>query len=82
MSYRLSHLGEEAVVAAAAVPQPSTVLVAAQLMGVALVPWVPVMGGAWVGKKMGGSDGAWLGGISGFVLSVAAMTALLKKVGQ
>lgn len=77
MSYRLSHIGEAAVEQAA---QPSTSMPMLAITGAALVSWVPVVGGAWAGKKFGGADGAWIGGISGLVVSVVALTSLLKKV--
>ncbi len=80
MSYRLSHLGEAAVEAQATQPSSSMPVYAAQIMGLCLLPWVPPIAGIWTGKKLGGSDGAWLGGISGFVVSVAVITSLLKKV--
>lgn len=76
MSYRIT-LGDTTVTTTPVAK--SNLGVSLQLMGLASIPWLPVLGGMYVGKKVGGDDGRWLGAISGFTLSVVAMTCLLRK---
>jgi hypothetical protein len=82
MSYRLSHIGEAAA-AEAQQPQPTTAdmaVASTQIMLIGIVPWVPVVGGVWVGRKIGGKDAGWAGGMAGAVLSVVLLTSMLKSI--
>lgn len=91
MSYALSALGEEAVTQSQPV-DPTTpaapitrhseppVSIALKVMAVAAVPWVPVFGGAWLGKRWGGADGKWIGALGGFALSVAVLSSVERQM--
>lgn len=77
-------LGDTAATVPAAEPAPisgSPVIVAAQLMGVAALPWIPVLGGAWLGKRYWDDTGKWVGGLGGFALSVGILASTLRKIG-
>lgn len=81
--YRIRLGDTEATVPAAdPVPAPRLpVVVAMQLMGVAALPWIPVIAGSWVGKRYWDNTGKWVGGFSGFAISVGILASTLRKIG-
>lgn len=75
--YTLSAVGEEAI---QPVKPPSMLVPALSLMGVALIPWLPVAGGVWLGKKYGRKTRDMvIGGAAGFGVSLAGMWLSLRK---
>lgn len=59
----------------------SPAAVALQLMGVAALPWIPVLAGGWVGKRYWDDTGKWVGGLTGFAISVGFLASTLRKIG-
>ena len=52
---------------------------ALSLMGVAALPWVPVLAGAWAGDKILDKNGKTWGAAGGFAVSFLAIRHFMKK---
>ena len=84
MSYHVRGFGDDAVPAVEQAPTvaqktPSFSLQALALMGVASIPWVPVVGGAWIGGKVDHEDGRFWGAAAGFAFTFMTLRYIAKQ---
>lgn len=80
MSYALSADAETAVVnAPVAARTPNYTGQAVAFMGIAAVPWIPMLAGAWVGGKWDGDDGKYWGAATGVLFSLLTLRYIAKQ---